>query len=182
MKDESENRLVSSSSLIPHPYFPLSAPIAWRHRKEARRMIDERLIDLLLRAEDLQQQGRPITAEDLCRTCPELWPELQRLLSGVAQVERLLSPERPEGTSATKPAPWPTFVTPEIRGYKILREIGRGGMGIVYEAVQTSLDRHVDLKVLPNHSFLDPRQLQRFQRESRLVARLHHTNIVPIYG
>src|SRR5262249_52177068 len=98
-------------------------------------MIDERLIDLLLRAEDLQQQGRPITAAELCRDCPELWPELQRLLSGVAQVERLLSPERPERNSASRPAPWPAFVTPEIHGYQILREIGRGGMGIVYEAI-----------------------------------------------
>ncbi|HET6574804.1 MAG TPA: protein kinase [Fimbriiglobus sp.] len=144
--------------------------------------MDERLIDLLLRAEDLRQQGRPITSEELCRDCPELWPEFQRLLSGVAQVEQLLSTEGAGGTSGVDPAPFPAFVTPEVRGYQLLREIGRGGMGIVYEAVQTSLDRHVALKVLPNHAFRDPRQLQRFERESRLVARLHHTNIVPVYG
>jgi serine/threonine protein kinase len=55
-------------------------------------------------------------------------------------------------------------------------------MGIVYEAEQISLSRHVALKVLPGHALLDPRQLKRFQREARAVARLHHTNIVPVHG
>jgi WD40 repeat protein/serine/threonine protein kinase len=66
--------------------------------------------------------------------------------------------------------------------YRLIREVGRGGMGIVYEAEQLSLGRHVALKVLPSHALLDPRQLQRFQREAKAVARLHHTNIVPVYG
>src|SRR5262249_1727081 len=66
--------------------------------------------------------------------------------------------------------------------YRILREIGRGGMGIVYEAEQESLGRHVALKVLPAHALLEPRQLERFQREARSAARLHHTNIVPVFG
>ena len=70
----------------------------------------------------------------------------------------------------------------ELGEYRILREIGRGGMGIVYEAEQVSLGRHVALKVLPAHSLLDPQRLQRFQCEAKAAARLHHTNIVPIYG
>ncbi len=55
-------------------------------------------------------------------------------------------------------------------------------MGIVYEAEQESLGRHVALKVLPSHALLEPRQLERFQREARSAARLHHTNIVPVFG
>src|SRR5688572_5826356 len=66
--------------------------------------------------------------------------------------------------------------------YRILREVGRGGMGVVYEAEQESLGRHVALKVLPSHALLDPRHLQRFHREAKAVARLHHSNIVPVHG
>jgi WD40 repeat protein/serine/threonine protein kinase len=69
-----------------------------------------------------------------------------------------------------------------IGDYRILREIGRGGMGIVYEAEQVSLGRHVALKVLPQPMLPNPRQRQRFEREARAAARLHHTNIVPVFG
>src|SRR6516165_2843615 len=66
--------------------------------------------------------------------------------------------------------------------FRILREVGRGGMGIVYEAEQESLGRRVALKVLPAQSILDAHQRKRFQREAKATARLHHTNIVPVYG
>ncbi|APZ91098.1 WD40 repeat domain-containing serine/threonine protein kinase [Fuerstiella marisgermanici] len=66
--------------------------------------------------------------------------------------------------------------------YRIVREIGRGGMGIVYEAVQESLNRRVAIKMLLAPSFLRAESLERFERESRAVAMLHHTNIIDVYG
>ena len=70
----------------------------------------------------------------------------------------------------------------QLGDYQILREIGRGGMGVVYEAQQLSLGRHVAIKVLPSHARLEPRHLGRFEREARSAAKLHHTNIVPVFG
>jgi serine/threonine protein kinase/tetratricopeptide (TPR) repeat protein len=66
--------------------------------------------------------------------------------------------------------------------FRILREVGRGGMGVVYEAEQLSLARRVALKVLPFAATMDPRQLQRFHNEARAAAGLHHPNIVPVYA
>jgi eukaryotic-like serine/threonine-protein kinase len=65
--------------------------------------------------------------------------------------------------------------------FRIVRTIGRGGMGVVYEAVQRSLGRRVALKVLPFAAALDAKQLQRFQNEAQAAAQLHHPNIVPVY-
>src|SRR5262249_36433286 len=66
--------------------------------------------------------------------------------------------------------------------FHLLREVGRGGMGTVYEARQVSLHRRVALKVLPFAAVTDPKQLQRFQVEAQAAAQLHHTNIVPVFA
>lgn len=66
--------------------------------------------------------------------------------------------------------------------FRIIRELGRGGMGVVYEAEQLSLGRRVALKVLPFASALDATRLQRFKNEAQAAAQLHHTNIVPVYA
>ena len=70
----------------------------------------------------------------------------------------------------------------QLGDYRILREIGRGGMGVVYEAEQVSLGRNVALKLLPPQILRDVRQRHRFEREARSAAKLHHTNIVPVFG
>src|SRR4051794_23811609 len=66
--------------------------------------------------------------------------------------------------------------------FRLVREIGRGGMGVVYEAEQLSLGRRVALKVLPPAAALDARRLRRFENEARAAALLHHGNVVPLYA
>jgi tetratricopeptide (TPR) repeat protein len=66
--------------------------------------------------------------------------------------------------------------------FYLLRVVGHGGMGMVYEAEQVSLRRRVALKVLPNATLLDPLRRQRFQHEAQAAARLHHPHIVPVFA
>ncbi|MCA9055292.1 MAG: protein kinase, partial [Planctomycetaceae bacterium] len=70
---------------------------------------------------------------------------------------------------------------PTLGDYHIVREISRGGMGIVYEAIQTRLDRRVALKVIRSGEFASTSEVQRFQMEAEAAARLEHPGIVPIY-
>ena len=81
----------------------------------------------------------------------------------------------------TPTEPHPTRY-PQFLDFVIVREIGRGGMGVVYEAEQVSLGRQVALKVLTQKLLRDARQRLRFEREAKSAARLHHTNIVPVFG
>ncbi len=69
----------------------------------------------------------------------------------------------------------------EIGNYRILKELGRGGMGVVYKAKQLSLNRMVAMKVLPQHLTSDPAFVRRFENEARAIARLNHPNIVQIF-
>ena len=70
----------------------------------------------------------------------------------------------------------------QLGDYRLIREVGRGGMGVVYEAEQISLSRQVALKILPKQVLLDSKYKERFVREAKAAARLHHTNIVPVFG
>ena len=69
---------------------------------------------------------------------------------------------------------------PAVPGYRILRELGRGGMGIVYLAVQDGLERLVAIKMLPQ-GMVAERTLNRFQTEAEVIARLQHPNLIQIY-
>src|SRR5688500_5039931 len=76
----------------------------------------------------------------------------------------------------------PAPAAPTLGDFRLLRQIGRGGMGVVYEAEQISLQRRVALKTLPFAGILDPRQLVRFKNEALAAAALQHPNIVPVYA
>jgi eukaryotic-like serine/threonine-protein kinase len=113
---------------------------------------------------------------------PELAEQIHELFPALVAIEQFAT-GADQAAGQTAPRPEPAGPIPERLGdYRILREIGRGGMGIVYEAVQESLGRHVALKVLPQFRLHDPNQLERFRREARAAAMLHHTNIVPVFG
>ncbi|HLN29345.1 MAG TPA: serine/threonine-protein kinase [Gemmataceae bacterium] len=84
--------------------------------------------------------------------------------------------------TAAHPAAEEGLPAEPLGDFRILREIGRGGMGTVYEAMQMSLGRRVALKVLPFAAALDAKQLQRFKHEAQAAAHLHHTNIVPVFA
>jgi WD40 repeat protein/serine/threonine protein kinase len=111
---------------------------------------------------------------------PELAEDIRELFPALVMMEQFGSVEaEPTGpfTDAAPRAP-----PKQLGEYTILREVGRGGMGVVYEAVQESLGRHVALKVFPGHALANPSHLERFRREARAAGRLHHTHIVPVFG
>lgn len=120
-------------------------------------------------------------------------PDIQEYLRGHAAISEQLRPAL-EGLALVHGGPPSTGSRPSVSAseseltnkpigdFQIIREIGRGGMGVVYEAIQMSLGRRVALKVLPFASGLDPVRLQRFRNEAHAAAQLHHTNIVPVYA
>jgi serine/threonine protein kinase len=131
---------------------------------------------------DLEQGCSP-DQESLLAAHPDLANELRpyldslRLLHGAT---RDLRSSRPAASNASAES----TVSParQIGDYRIVREIGRGGMGIVYEAHQKSLNRRVALKILPFAAVLDQRQIARFRNEAQAAAQLHHPHIVPVFA
>src|SRR5262249_9557254 len=123
---------------------------------------------------------RPDRSEFLARF-PEIAGELSACLAGLEFVHvaarEACQFADPLGWDDTREEP----TVPVVLGdFRIVREVGRGGMGVVYEAEQVSLGRRVALKVLPSAAALDARQLQRFQNEARAAAQLQHPHIVPV--
>jgi serine/threonine protein kinase len=154
---------------------------------------DERLAEILLGYVEAVEAGQAPDRRDLLARHPEFADELREFFAGRDQVELLAAPLRAAaGLSASRRAPsteapqsaaaGPAEELGQIGDFRLLREVGRGGMGVVYEAEQFSLNRRVALKVLPFAAALDPRQLQRFKNEAQAAAGLHHPNIVPVYG
>jgi serine/threonine protein kinase/WD40 repeat protein/tetratricopeptide (TPR) repeat protein len=111
---------------------------------------------------------------------PELAEQIRDLFPALVVMEELGSVEGPAPASGAVADKRP--IPEQLGDYRILRWVGGGGMGVVYEAVQESLGRHVALKVLPGYALQSPTHLERFKREARAAARLHHTNIVPVHG
>ena len=137
----------------------------------------DNLIDLL--AEDFVARyrlGERPGFTEYIRQHPQLEAEIRELFPTLVMMEKARS--LGGSTDTRTPQGLSTELPERLGEYRILREVGRGGMGIVYEAFQESLGRHVALKILPTRSLRDPKHVQRFQREVRAAAKLHHPNIV----
>jgi serine/threonine protein kinase/WD40 repeat protein len=117
---------------------------------------------------DRFRRGERPSLQEYTQRYPALAEEIRELFPAMVEIER--------AEVRTEPA---TLPLRQVGDYRILREIGRGGMGVVYEAEQASLGRRVALKVL--HAGGDAKALERFKREARAAAKLHHTNIVPVF-
>jgi len=131
--------------------------------------------------EDLRA-GRPWSRDEFLARHAEIADALSQCLTGLEFIQGAAAQL---GGSQVFSASDPADALPpraQLGDYRILREVGRGGMGVVYEAEQVSLGRRVALKVLPFAAAIDPKQRQRFQIEAQAAAQLHHPHIVPIFN
>ncbi len=132
--------------------------------------------------ERYRQGQRPSLKEYIDRH-PSLADEIREVFPAMAMMEKIaLADESLEGDPTGEMRQPKAPPLEQLGDYRILREIGRGGMGVVYEAEQVSLGRIVALKLLPPQILRDAKQRHRFEREARSAAKLHHTNIVPVFG
>lgn len=154
----------------------------------------ERIGELLNEFLDRTQGGEALTVDAFVSHYPDYADELRRHLDGLKilrglggssgdDATRLVTPGKPGSGSFASGGKntGEELALPELEGYEIVREIGRGGMGVVYKAIQLSTKRAVALKVLLEGPFASEAARKRFEREIELAAQLRHANIIPIY-
>lgn len=140
---------------------------------------DDRLESLIEEFSQRLRQGDIPSVHDYVTRYPDLADEIKELLPTIADLERIKS--RQERITGGLASLGPLKIE-QLGDFHLIREIGRGGMGIVFEARQESLARQVAIKVLPRQPWQDAKQLEQFKQEAQVAAGLHHTNIVQIYG
>ncbi len=143
---------------------------------------DDILAELFDELTNRLQAGEAVDIEPYLRRYPEYEATLKSFLPAIeilVGLGRSTHSSRPHNNSVAPPS---ASELGALGDFQLLRELGRGGMGIVYEALQLSLNRRVALKVLPFATALDAKQLQRFKNEAQAAACLHHQHIVSVYG
>lgn len=140
---------------------------------------DDRLGEAIETYLMLVEQGAAPEPEDFAARYPDLAEDVLSALQGLELVHGLVG----QASGSFGPgSPGRNLESGRrIAGYRVVRELGRGGMGTVYEAVHVSLDRPVALKVLGTHAAPDSSARRRFLNEARTAAGLHHTHIVPVF-
>ncbi|HEY2759989.1 MAG TPA: serine/threonine-protein kinase, partial [Pirellulales bacterium] len=163
------------------------------HTADCRELVLADLIDEIMRQ---MQAGQPVEIDALIKQHPDLADRLGELLPAVhlladlRQHKELFVDANPISahTSSVRRRREHSGLGDEINSadilgdFRLVREIGRGGMGVVFEAEQISLGRTVALKMLPYAGVLDEKHLQRFKNEARAAATLEHPHIVPVYS
>lgn len=123
------------------------------------------------------ESGKPLDLDRMIEEHPDLAADIRAFTDGLDvlhQLTRRFRNDQAEASEATQ--------SKRLGDFEIGPEVGRGGMGVVYEAQQISLDRKVALKVLPFAAVWDEKQVARFRNEARAAAQLHHPNIVPVFA
>ncbi|MEE8452604.1 MAG: serine/threonine-protein kinase, partial [Thermoguttaceae bacterium] len=126
----------------------------------------------------LEPEKQAAFLERACADDPGLRNEVEALL---ARQAHLTTPQEPPPTEKSPHADTSPIPPEAIAGYKILKELSRGGQGVVYQAVQQSTKRKVAMKVLLEGPFAGAASKRRFEREIELVGSLRHPHIVPIF-
>jgi len=161
---------------------------------------DDRLNEILLDYVEAVERGEVPDRDRLIDSHPEYAAQLAAFFRTRDHLDHLAAPLRAVAGANVRPGtppdldatgfapgsapgcPLPPATVGRVGDFRLIREVGRGGMGVVYEAEQVSLRRRVALKVLPFASAVDPRHLQRFRNEAQAAAQLHHTHIVPVFA
>src|SRR5262249_47765648 len=136
----------------------------------------EQILDQLL-----DSQASP---EEVCGSCPELLPTVRDRLRQIRRVEAEIDAlflNRPEPSTGDEMSAHDAPALPRVPGYEMEAVLGRGGMGVVFQARQLRLNRVVALKMALAGAYAGPRERERFQREAEAVAGLRHPNVVQVY-
>src|SRR5262249_30210194 len=139
------------------------------------------VIDLAEEFIERFRRGERPSLKEYTDNHPDLAAEIRKVFPAMAMMEHIALADESLGGQASE-VTQTTEDLKQIGDFRIIRQVAHGGMGVVYEAEQVSLGRHVALKLLPRNALLDVKQKRRFEREARSAAKLHHTNIVPVFG
>jgi len=142
---------------------------------------DDRLGEAIESYLELAERGEAPPAEVFAARFGDLEADVRAALEGLELVHGLVGGAGGSGSGGGAGPGRNIESGRRIAGYRVVRELGRGGMGTVYEAVHVGLDRPVALKVLGTHAAPDSSARRRFLNEARTAAGLHHTHIVPVF-